>query len=1261
MQLIIGQKYLFEIQKVNREGKYSIITYDNNSFYCPKVFSDNAESIELRVLNIIDEKVYFDLDIFNYLDQETFIADLISINNENPNYGLLFFDIKSFPFQLKCPKWMLHERMSLPKKIPLKIQEYRNNKSIFFDFEEIKHYKFEKDNVYEFKILKKIENKDTIVILDEEDDIQYFGKTSFASTKTEDVSKFRFLGLNRRLNALLIQDENSLFLEPSTLLSNEEFEFLNQEHLVNNSIKEEYINQLEKEDNFWVITVSRYLPLVIESYIKRNRVEEAYLGVKIFNKVNGFIKAKNLLAKIPKKASSKLKHGLSFNERKVESLVDYLNYTKVYEVKDLFKSKIQFEIGHQLNVFNTFLYFELSENYHDYIEIILKNFNSNEQGQKDSVLQKKLNELSYKHLIVPFTNEIKERYFFNREDFEKWFVNGNYVEHLNMYLNSQPKYFEPNKMLGKIFIKALYKGLNTGKDFASYFLKSIYDNSSLIEPQKKAHLEKQSLKIFDKIIIIDSKNAFYIEKGLFVFINGSSNHIINFSTHENGFSKFRVLNNFRNKFLSVSYHAEDNFLLENNNSIRFEKGIIKQRLDSSRAFFISIGLDENLRTIDGIIYPPTKEFFNSKRYFSGQELYVKTSFYDDGRFVANEINLDKYFFDDYGKSFDCNVSHKFSIGEKCPVCNSDDIEVIKIECHCNNCNQITLEGIEIMLIESQKTLFLTKYSIDGIYGKDFIDKLKEGDNINLQFNGPFKYHLESTDRIIHSHKVEYIDSSKFLQRADKTFFELNKLSLINRMFVLLELERLYETDTQEKISLREINIRLAGLLKSPKSYLYRFIEDYNKIIESIRGSNNIEDKVNEMLNKVDNEYEKTLLIFPKLKTLNDSLYSLKFLNSKDFSAQLELLEEASDSNKTLIKLILINNLIEGESENQDFSANLKKQIIEILQKKRTDITFGVSRKSIEEKTENEILLNDIKKGVSSEGQNLEFKETLMTPVLDNKQRELISRLNKKKVDGQLSSKEEKIYLGILGDLKTKRGDKECIKNIVFSAIKNICAFLNSNDGKLIIGVRDDNTLVGLDEEYSVSNLDFDTLQQSFENNWKKLVVEHSVFRPFIEIKKVVFEEKEFCVFEINYPYDIKEPCFIKKSQNEEVVYVKNSSTTMPLKGKQIREWKRKSISKLSEVNYVYLMKDKFNCTKIGHSNNPEKRRGTLMSQDNKIELLYKFPFPNKEIALRVEKHFQNQHEKYITETGGEWYNLDDFHVQEIVEGLQKQSEFFKVK
>ena len=58
------------------------------------------------------------------------------------------------------------------------------------------------------------------------------------------------------------------------------------------------------------------------------------------------------------------------------------------------------------------------------------------------------------------------------------------------------------------------------------------------------------------------------------------------------------------------------------------------------------------------------------------------------------------------------------------------------------------------------------------------------------------------------------------------------------------------------------------------------------------------------------------------------------------------------------------------------------------------------------------------------------------------------------------------------------------KDLEKSVLKNICAFLNTNDGKLIIGLSDDNIPIGLKNDYStLGNKD----QDGFENHLTNII------------------------------------------------------------------------------------------------------------------------------------------------------------------------------
>ena len=945
-------------------------------------------------------------------------------------------------------------------------------------------------------------------------------------------------------------------------------------------------------------------------------------------------------------------------KKKTEALVNYLTFIKSYNFEDLFTATIQFNLDHQMKILQSVLNFKLIDNIDSYLEKIIVNFNENSNDDEKSPFHSIINGLSYKHFILPYKREIMERFFFDNEDFEKWFNNKNFGEYISLYLKTQNYTSDQHQLLRNAFLITLSEGLKSKKDFIFNYLKNISKEFIPAGMKENLKVENGFILVYKEVNIIGSNYGFYIDENVFVFIDSFNIHLINKSVKQNGCAKLKVYRAYKNKLFSTHFNMEDNYDL-NSKSVYFDKAIIKQKMTSSTAYFITRGIDENYRTIDCLIYPPVKQFYNNNRYKLGSEIDVDYRLTEKNKTLASESNLeDIYYFNEYEKSYDCLVTNKFILNDKCPICKSEEIEKIDIECYCINCNNTTLEGVEIKPIESKKKLFITKFSIEKTYGKDFIDSLRKGDLVNFYFKEAFQYVTNIKKIKIYSHRVIPQSAPKNILPKKDVFYQY-KSSLISSLFSLIEIERLYEKSQTEKDNLREINIRLGSYIKSPKTYLYRFIEDYNKIIEALKEDINVSQSVEDMLIKISSNYSKTLETFPRLNNLYFSLKCLKFYKSENLKGQLNLLEDAVDSNKKLVKLILIKNLIENEAKNQEFSIDIKKQIIEILQKERTEITFGVNKKD-NEKTENEILLDDISKGISSEGQNLEFKETFMTPVLNNKQRSFINNLKfKLENNHNLSTKQKDSYKAIFEELKQKRKDKSAINEIIFSSIKNICAFLNSNDGKLIFGVRDDNTTIGLEEEYEVSNLDFDTLQQAFENQWQKLVPEHAVFRPYIELNKEVFEEKEFCVVDVKYPYDIKEPCFIRKGPNEEIIYVKNSSTTMSLKGKQIRDWKRKTISKLSETNYVYLMKDKLNYTKIGHAKDPDKRRGTLMSQDPKIELIKKFKLPNKDVAFRLEKHLHRKYEKHQTETGGEWFSLDSFQIQEIIEFVDEQVRVFE--
>lgn len=85
--------------------------------------------------------------------------------------------------------------------------------------------------------------------------------------------------------------------------------------------------------------------------------------------------------------------------------------------------------------------------------------------------------------------------------------------------------------------------------------------------------------------------------------------------------------------------------------------------------------------------------------------------------------------------------------------------------------------------------------------------------------------------------------------------------------------------------------------------------------------------------------------------------------------------------------------------------------------------------------------------------------------------------------------------------------------------------------------------------------------------------------------------------------------------------------------------------------FVYLMHDEANgFYKIGMSNNPVYREGTLQSEKPTIKLIASHKYPSRKFASALEVALHNLYSNLHVR--GEWYRLRDEDVNEIIEGLK---------
>lgn len=158
----------------------------------------------------------------------------------------------------------------------------------------------------------------------------------------------------------------------------------------------------------------------------------------------------------------------------------------------------------------------------------------------------------------------------------------------------------------------------------------------------------------------------------------------------------------------------------------------------------------------------------------------------------------------------------------------------------------------------------------------------------------------------------------------------------------------------------------------------------------------------------------------------------------------------------------------------------------------------------------------------------------------------------RKIKVELPSIEELITLGESGNLEFKStlswGVKENKKldTLHYSVLKTIAAFLNSGDGRLLIGVANDGSIYGLEKDYSLCKTkDFDGFQLRL---WD--FIHDSIgkaFTNYIKIELYTIEGKCVCAVDV-----IKAPelAFLKEN-NVKKFYIRSGNNSRDLDAEQL--------------------------------------------------------------------------------------------------------------
>ena len=1134
-----GGKYSFFVKESSDGHKpFSIVEHDNETYYYPKfLFSNSDVELIIKKIDKVNNKIFFETEITQYVDDELISTKLVSINNNNPINGELTLNYKSHKILVKCPKWMSSENFSFPEDILLKVVGSRLKKILILYFAgDLDHFKFNKDSSYDLKFLKNIEisrygydgvlkKTNLLRVEDTRDKIIYDAKQNFASTNLIEgnLYSFRYLGLDRNYKPLFVQDNKSIFLKPEKILKKIHLDFINEEHLVNNKLRVDLFLQIKNTDNFWILSMSRYLTEVIQSYIQRVRYSEARLAVNIYNLVSGYIISKDFFSRIPKTIARSTKPYFEEDILKVKSAEDFLNFQEKFEFEKLFKKEISFTLKHQISILRTLFKLKIIDRENigllNQIYINLKNDRDNEDIVK--VVDENIDDY-FQDYIFPIKDEFSKKYFLKFNDRNEWLEN-NQVE----TIFSIAKFLKENSStsinyfhyLNYILLESLIKFKNENQGLISFktFIKDLQNFNSNFELKKHPTINKNVITIYNRPIEISTLNSYLIYDDKFILISSPHCYLINYMIEEFGFVNLKISSSIKdciyNTILDLSSNQK---IFDNSCPFFINKAIIKTLNNKGARHFATYGIDINSED-DILIYDSV--LFDDKKY----GLAKSTSSFRLGQVVnlkesvnsrLNELQKlkpdydSKYNFINQNEKFEIIIWEKIYKKHKgsCSTCNEYEIDFKGNHSWCNNCNSIYIDCVKAYIPKLDKFVYFNEDCFEN-ENLNFYDELKTGDRFLFLFLSEFTFRVkhESLTSKYNQPKIIDINFQKvksinfygnFHESSNEYSIYKYRKNILYSFFTIINDIISSNLNINDRHNLINLNILIGGLLRSPKSYLLRFLNNYDELIKSIDNNIDISEKVKMVREKIDDRFVQTSEIFPQIKQLFKSVEIVGQIENEEYSKQFQLLNSTKGFNNKLIKSVLINNLISSEDKNSKVLKHVRKNIVDLMQRERNEISFNIGNISTTKISQEVELLQDIKNRISTEGQNLEFKETLFVPVLNNSERKRIIHLEKE-IERKPNKEEEnrKIISEIKKEVKKQIGNKAMKEELAYSTIKNICAFLNSNDGILILGVRDDNTLVGIEEDIKLCGGDFDNFLQEFENYWKNFVQDSSYFRP----------------------------------------------------------------------------------------------------------------------------------------------------------------------
>ena len=510
--------------------------------------------------------------------------------------------------------------------------------------------------------------------------------------------------------------------------------------------------------------------------------------------------------------------------------------------------------------------------------------------------------------------------------------------------------------------------------------------------------------------------------------------------------------------------------------------------------------------------------------------------------------------------------------------------------------------------------------------------------------GEFKFLSLDEERVVNISKscLEVIEPENNIKASlrQSIFYTSNILDSLSHSISSTEI---YNERKRLRHFLKYYN---GSLFRTPKSYVYPILDSVNYYLNLIH---ELGDSFN--FSSFENKFEideKTYEYYPHFRKFIEEIKLLKYLNTDKNEVIFDQIGLNDGEEDSLLRKILIYNIIANKNIGLNKDEILKGILSHFIY---SDNFKNKVKNSIDDKPKYRNILEKIYDGEYQESMNMEFKETLICPVLNKYQLIKVDEI-KNKTD---INEEEKnsIINNIINEVKSV--DKNKRKIITHSTFKNICAMLNGKGGQIVIGIRDlpsklrssnNFEFPGIQKDFEILNGGWDELLLYFDDYFKRNVIEYTKFYTHVTLKEIIFNEKNFLVINIEEPTE-KKPCIIiEPKDGAQKSYIRLNASTREMNLSEIASFKReRNVSE--KPAYVYIVKNDKNQYKLGMTVDFEKRLSGLRTSDPSISHVHSSRYKTRDTANRLEDYLINRYTKYQLKR--DWFEFKEEILEECIE------------